>query len=263
MASDSNNDPTLAMVHGNTTNPESRSRRPSLRSSTRPASNAFTAASEEYSPSERTADSAAGQTTPANRFPKSPSINAAEISPSQDVMRDFSSGNSAEPLSSGSGVPLLPSVPAVSSSIENLSIPSILDNNPFDSSYALSVGDLLSDLSLIENEVLPNEDFITQWQTAMGTGHNATNEITVRTVFHACMKSYDTMLPVWYKALEDKEAVRHTLSRNHILLSDWGASYAVLDGQLDELPKEAENVTETVLSFLTEVSTILTNSKIL
>jgi hypothetical protein len=55
--------------------------------------------------------------------------------------------------------------------------------------------------------------------------------------------------------------IPYTLYRNHILLRDWGASYAVLDGQLDQLPKEAEDVTETILLFLTEISTILISSK--
>jgi hypothetical protein len=114
---------------------------------------------------------------------------------------------------------------------------------------------------LIENEVLPKGDFIMQWQNATRTGQDTTEDVTIQTIYHACMECYHFMLPAWYKALGGKDALKHTLYRNHILLRDWGASYAVLDGQLDQLPKEAEDVTETISSFLIEISTILIHSK--
>jgi hypothetical protein len=259
---DSDNDLTRATLD-KITNTTPGSKRPRSQAYTEPISNAFTGASEEHYPSEFTADSAAERIATADRFADSPPTNAEGLSSSGAIVRSLLSGKRPEPLPIEPSVPFLQQNSSTPSSAENLSMPSILDINPFDSIDALSVGNRLSDLTMIENELLPNEDFITQWQNAMRTGHSVTEEITVQTVFHACVKSYDTMLPSWDRILEGRDAIKHTLRRNHILLHDWGAAYAVLDGQLDQLPKEAEDVIETVLSFLTEISTILVNSKIL
>jgi hypothetical protein len=259
---DSDNDLTRATLDRNT-NTTPGSKRPGSQYYTESTSNAFTAASEEHSPSKSTADFAAERIATADRFADSPPIDAEGLSSPGDILRSFISEKSPEPLPLESDVLFLPQNSSTPSSIENLSMPPILDNNSFDSSDALSVGNRLSDLSLIENKLLPNEDFVTQWQNAMRTGQSVTEEITIQTIFHACMKSYDTMLPSWDRILEGRDVIKDVLYRNRILLSDWGAAYAVLDGQLDQLPKEAEDVIETVLSFLTEVSTILVNSKIL
>jgi hypothetical protein len=186
--------------------------------------------------------------------------NATAFSTPDEVYKISPSGRSIASPPSELGVPLSLHSPSIASSIEHQTAPSLPDS-PSESSYALPVADLLSDLSLIENEVLRKGDFITQWQEAMGARQDTTEGITIQMIYHACMECYHAMLPSWYTALEGKDAVKHTLYRNHILLRDWGASYAVLDGQLDQLPKEAEDITETILLFLTEISTILISSK--
>jgi hypothetical protein len=188
------------------------------------------------------------------------STNAVTFSAPNEVFESFLPSKSLAHPPSALDVPLSPRSPSTTSSTENHSAFS-LPYGASQSGYALPVADLLSDLSLIENEVLPKADFITQWQEAMGARQDTTEGITVQMIYHACMECYHAMLPSWYTALEGKDTVKHTLYRNHILLRDWGASYAVLDGQLDQLPKEAEDITETILLFLTEISTILISSK--
>jgi hypothetical protein len=186
--------------------------------------------------------------------------NATAFSTPDEVYKISTSGRSIACPPSEVGVPSSLHSPSIASSTEHQTAPSLPDS-PSKPSYALPVADLLSDLSLIENEVLPKADFITQWQEAMGARQDTTEGITVQMIYHACMECYHAMLPSWYTALEGKDAVKHALYRNHILLRDWGASYAVLDGQLDQLPKEAEDITETILLFLTEISSILISSK--
>jgi hypothetical protein len=186
--------------------------------------------------------------------------NATAFSTPDEVYKISPSGRSIACPPSEVGVSLSLHSPSIASSTEHQTAPSLPDS-PSKPSYALPVADLLSDLSLIENEVLRKGDFITQWQEAMGARQDTTEGITIQMIYHACMECYHAMLPSWYTALEGKDAVKHTLYRNHILLRDWGASYGVLDGQLDQLPKEAEDITDTILLFLTEISTILISSK--
>jgi hypothetical protein len=95
----------------------------------------------------------------------------------------------------------------------------------------------------------------------MGARQDTTEGTTVQMIYHACMECYHVMFPSWYTALEAKDAVKHTLYRRQILSRDWGAFYAVLDGQLDQLPKEAEDINKTILLILTEIWTILISSK--
>jgi hypothetical protein len=197
---------------------------------------------------------------PADRFANSHSIKPVAVSLPNDILKSSLSDNTSASSPSAAGVPSSPnrvSTPAFIGSHYASSLP----DDSFSSSHGLSVANLLADLSLIENEVLPKGDFIMQWQNATRTGQDTTEDVTIQTIYHACMECYHFMLPTWYKALGGKDALKHTLYRNHILLRDWGASYAVLDGQLDQLPKEAEDVTETISSFLIEISTILIHSK--
>jgi hypothetical protein len=197
-----------------------------------------------------------------NQSATSTPANTVAFSSPDDNFASFLSGNVSAPTPNKPVVPSPAhsrSVPKSPDSHSALSIP----DGPIGSGYALPVSNLLADLSLVENEVLPKGDFITQWQDATRTVEDAAEEITIQKIYHACMECYHVMLPSWYKALGGKDAIKHALYRNHILLRDWGTSYAVLDGQLDQLPKEAEDITETILSFLVEISTILIQSEIL
>lgn len=75
------------------------------------------------------------------------------------------------------------------------------------------------------------------------------------------MDCFRVMLPDYYGALHNEPTLQDTLYRNCILLYEWGVAYSVDDGQLDQLPPEAKDMTDAVLSFLAEISTILIQSK--
>jgi hypothetical protein len=136
--------------------------------------------------------------------------NTVAFSAPNEVFESFLPSKSLAHSPSALNVPLSPRSPSTTSSTENHSAFS-LPYGASQSSYALPVADLLSDLSLIENEVLPKGDFITQWQEAMGARQDTTEGITVQMIYHACMECYHAMLPSWYTALEGKDAVKHTL----------------------------------------------------
>jgi hypothetical protein len=111
----------------------------------------------------------------------------------------------------------------------------------------------IAQLSAVDTSA--NVESVTQWQRTLKT--DPAEISSVQTLYDSCLDYYYTMLPVWLKSTECKEEVRRTLYRNYVLLRDWGISYSVLEGQLDQLPEEADDLVETLLSFLHEISQAL------
>lgn len=141
------------------------------------------------------------------------------------------------------------------------------------------LSDLFSDLSIVEQDWLPadlrivanntaqtrpttieydtfsEENFVTQWK-------NATSEDReIQVTYHHCIQRYGDIFAKWSGVFEQEIAVKQSLHRTHALLGDWGEAYDVMDGQLDQLPNEAKDLTETILAFLVEIITILEESK--
>lgn len=75
------------------------------------------------------------------------------------------------------------------------------------------------------------------------------------------MDVYLNMLPLALNSSECTEDVKRMLYRNYAFLRDWGSSYAVSKGQLDQLPEDAADVVETIVSFLLEISEVLVERK--
>jgi hypothetical protein len=195
-----------------------------------------------------------------SRSAESPPTYTAALPSSDDIFRPVLSDHTSGSSSGVADVPFSSNSSSIPPSIGS-HLASPFPGAPFHTSYTLPVTDLLADLSAVEQEVFPEEHFIMQWQNATKTRHDKMEEVTVQTIYRACTECYRVMLPSWYKALVGKDDIRHIIYRSHILLRDWGTSYGVSDGHLDQLPLEANDTTETILSFLIEILTILTNSK--
>lgn len=127
--------------------------------------------------------------------------------------------------------------------------------SPFAPDYTPSLSDLLADLSVVESRAVP--EYIEQWQDALITSEDH----SIQKTYHSCMEAYYNMLPIWLNSPECEEDVRRILYRNYMLLREWGMAYGVPEGQLDQLPEDAEDLTETIFSFLLEISKLLVESK--
>jgi hypothetical protein len=100
-----------------------------------------------------------------------------------------------------------------------------------------------------------DSEFLAKWQQSLNTGPAELSSIQV--VYNSCLSFYHTMLRVWLKSAKCEEEVWRILYRNYLLLRDWGISYSVLEGELDQLPEEADDLVETLLSFLHEIYEVL------
>jgi hypothetical protein len=131
-------------------------------------------------------------------------------------------------------------------------------SNPFTADYTPNLSGLLADLSFIESRALPKTDLIAQWQESTSSRQDLPESPSIQKVYQLCLKCYNIMLPIWQSS---EENVKDTIYRDYVLLYDWGAAYAVREGQLDQLPEEASDLSTTILMFLDEIFIITNESK--
>jgi hypothetical protein len=131
-------------------------------------------------------------------------------------------------------------------------------SNPFTADYTPNLLGLLADLSFVESRALPTTDLITQWQESTSSRQDLPEGPTIQKAYQLCLKCYNVMLPIWQSS---EENVKDTIYRDYVLLYDWGAAYAVREGQLDQLPEEASDLSSTILMFLEEILIIINERK--
>jgi hypothetical protein len=131
-------------------------------------------------------------------------------------------------------------------------------SNPFAPDYTPALSNLIADLSVVEAGV--TTEYITRWQETVNTVQTSFETSTIQTAYRSCMGPFYESLPQWNALTECDDEVKLALYRNFLLLRDWGMSYSVLEGQLDQLPEE-DDLVETIVSFLLEISGILQRSK--
>jgi hypothetical protein len=133
---------------------------------------------------------------------------------------------------------------------------------PFAQDGLTSITRLLAGLPAAQFHVLPQEEYVAQWQEYMNEEYQASEIPQVQKVYCSCLDTYSVLLPVCFNSSESGEDVPENFYRNYILLRDWGSAYLVSEGQLDQLPDEASDAVETIAAFLGEISDILLHSEL-
>jgi hypothetical protein len=133
---------------------------------------------------------------------------------------------------------------------------------PFTQDGLTSITTLLAGLPAAQFHALPQEEYVAQWQEYMNEEYQASEIPQVQRVYCSCLDTYSVLLPVCFNFSASGEDVPESFYRNYILLRDWGSAYLVPEGQLDQLPKEASEVVETIAAFLGEISDILLQSEL-
>lgn len=128
------------------------------------------------------------------------------------------------------------------------------------SSYAPNFVDMMADLSTAEAFVFEKSDYISKWQESAHTGQDARERDHIRTIYRACTGYYSLLLPDILDSSKCEDYEKSNLRRTYHLLREWGAAYGVMEGRLDQLAEEGSDVTETIFSFLIEISRILAQS---
>lgn len=117
--------------------------------------------------------------------------------------------------------------------------------------------DLEAELAAVESELIVKFEDIQRWQLAASSGPEPLEESKIQLVYNGCIGYFSILLPELLNNPKCGSDEKIELRRSFKLLRVWGEAYSVSDGGLDHLTKDAGDVSDTVLLFLIEISSIL------
>lgn len=133
----------------------------------------------------------------------------------------------------------------------------ISDSDASDSSSHDVNLEMLSNLEDAESSFFANPDLVEQWQHSAGNTQQTPEHARIRDIFQAIMEFYSTIMPLISEQFHYDDDTKRFLTRNYHLLRGWGASYSVDESRLDRLGDNAKEMVDTILLFLTEICSIL------